>query len=166
MQSSHLLRLPAELRDVIFQYAFDGVIIEFAKHMNHFRVHEGYWARLPFSASQFIATTTACRQIRAETDLLPLRSEFRFPGLNSMAFTLLELTSRHRSQIPVIRLHMSDSRGFQPAPWVPDTIHGLDSLKLITVIVFWKYNVTGIFLRIARNLLYDLVGREIRVEFI
>jgi hypothetical protein len=74
--------------------------------------------------------------MRAETDLLPLRCEFHFPGLDSMAFMLLELTPRQRGQIAVICLDMSDSRGIQTALWVLDTIHGLDGLKLVTVSVF------------------------------
>jgi len=82
---SPLLRLPAELRNHIFDYVFENITVDF----DHQETMHGDYVFTAFSRDTYqdrrskwtlpeiVRTTTVCRQIRAETALLPFtRSVF------------------------------------------------------------------------------------------
>ncbi|CAO2656897.1 Nn.00g057000.m01.CDS01 [Neocucurbitaria sp. VM-36] len=69
---SPLLRLPGEIRNKIYDYAFSGHIIHvFGNEPNHSLYGSVDWLPVGYSLSMLIKTTTLCRQIRSETALLP-----------------------------------------------------------------------------------------------
>jgi hypothetical protein len=103
---SPLLRLPRELRNLIFDFLFNGLTIQVLHGLKTLPVYRsGTWARQPFYVHNLVEITTVCRQIRAETSLLPFqRSEFFFSSWKSLAHMARKLTSQQQEAVRTARM--------------------------------------------------------------
>ncbi|KAH3948406.1 hypothetical protein HBI81_131640 [Parastagonospora nodorum] len=106
-KDSPLLRLPAELRNHIYGYVFDCIII----HIRYDRggqwpvYEQGSWDSLPFNADALVNSTAACRQVRAEAGhLFYENSELYFINWSVMVKILSGIKPRQRMMIKTIRL--------------------------------------------------------------
>ena len=75
MPTSPLLRLPPELRNKIYAYIFSGYQIDiwFADKFEASLTGENSWRSTPDIFQALVAPTYTCRQIYAETRLLPYK---------------------------------------------------------------------------------------------
>ncbi|KAF1840622.1 uncharacterized protein K460DRAFT_259121, partial [Cucurbitaria berberidis CBS 394.84] len=104
-RESPLLRLPGEIRNRIYDYAFSGHIVHVLGPSREYPMYRATdWQPTGYSLSTLNNTTTLCRQIRSETVLLPLeRNEFMLPPL-LLSYLLSTLAPQQLHAITTVRL--------------------------------------------------------------
>jgi hypothetical protein len=119
-QESRLLCLPAELRNIIYEYVLGGqqIVLEFQlRHVSGFRrnpylrcwpAKSKYICEGPNTLFQAMRPTAplmlSCRKIYTEAELLPFSlNQITFRGLNEFFVFMKRLTDRQRNAIRTIR---------------------------------------------------------------
>jgi hypothetical protein len=91
-KESPLLRLPGELRNKIYEYAYGGMIIQTHTDDKSYPIFEQQsLAILPFSTNDLLTSTMVCRQFHSEVGVIPLlRNELCFNSITGMSTKLTE----------------------------------------------------------------------------
>ncbi|KAF3046618.1 hypothetical protein E8E12_011252 [Didymella heteroderae] len=115
---SPLLSLPAELRDMIWSHVLGGNVFDIKCSV---RIPWGVAVTNTTTAPHSLALLQTCRQIHAETWMLPFTlNTFQFKSEDAFKPWLAEFDPAQQAAIQSVRLvtwkakHMVESRGFAP----------------------------------------------------
>jgi hypothetical protein len=105
-KESPLLRLPGELRNKIYEYAYGGMIIRTHTDDKSYPIFEQQsLAILPFSTNDLLTSTMVCRQFHSEVGVIPLlRNELCFNSITGMSTKLTEFAPKWRGKLRSVRL--------------------------------------------------------------
>jgi len=197
--NSPLLRLPAELRNQIYAYVLGNLIIrpKPSKSLNQYgSPTPGLKLRAAGAsledeerATRFLALTQTCRQVYAETKLLPFTlNAFDLRCLSQLPDFIYNLSSWQRNAVVLVHVLLHDAyshvrqqeyeryRQRGPATWAMDRFQSimefrlrraLESLTGAERIVVWEDTVgfghgTIVYLReCARRKIWEAMGRNV-----
>ncbi|KAJ8110971.1 hypothetical protein OPT61_g6313 [Boeremia exigua] len=115
---SHLLSLPAELRDIIWALVLGGITFEIQCKA---RIPWGTTVKNATTQQHSLALLRTCHQIHAETRLLPFTlNTFQFKSEDAFKPWLAKFDAAQRQAIAQVRIvtwkarHMVERRGFAP----------------------------------------------------
>ncbi|KAH7086811.1 hypothetical protein FB567DRAFT_51755 [Paraphoma chrysanthemicola] len=132
---SPLLRLPRELRDLVFDFVFSDLLIDTLPEQAGIHVYNHRaWAKQPFTASLLIAITSTSCQIHVETFLLPFQlCEFYFASMEALVNMVDQLTSQQQHAIKRVRVPVQgpfDGHSEDQITYVLHCLTGLEGVML------------------------------------
>jgi hypothetical protein len=132
-KNSPLLRLPGEIRNKIYEYAYGGMIIKVYGDPEGDSIHEqGSWTRLSFSLEDLFTSTMVCRQIHSEIGLIPLLNNELWFEMGTMSPRLSMMAPTQRNEIKTIWVYIHDIGSLTEN--VQLEIKHLDGLELVNIV--------------------------------
>jgi hypothetical protein len=135
-QDSPLLRLPGELRNKIYEYAYGGMIIKAftaSTKDKHYPVYEqGNWTLLPFSTGDLLNSTMVCRQVYSEIGGIPILHNELWFSIKSMSTKLSKIATAKREKLTTIWIYVRNFKSMSQKP--EPQIRHLQGLELVNVV--------------------------------
>jgi hypothetical protein len=134
-KNSPLLRLPGEIRNKIYEYAYGGIIFKITDHLSNDSVYEQEsWDLLPFSAADIFKSTMVCHQIHNEIGLIPLLHNEPWFEVNTMSAKLSMIAPAQRNKIKAIWVYVRGLGRLTSIESKPGVIEHLDGLELVNMV--------------------------------
>jgi hypothetical protein len=158
---------------MIYEYAYGGMIIRAFTDEKYYPVYEkGSWTLLPFSASDFLASTMVYRQMHSEIGLMPiLCNELWFKDATKMSKKLSELAPKWRGSLRSVRLSAANFasamdliKKLEEDAAVTEHLKGVD-LVLVTTQKGLDKPITEAYRLRCCLMIERKLGRKVKIEF-